>query len=98
MTREEAVEILKSLMTLKNISFLHFSQRLALGMAIEALSQSEKEVLTDTEKRIFSAAMCRERRICEQVEKEWAHIPSDMGMPLVPVVDEIERKVRTTLW
>lgn len=43
MTNEEAVEILKKLMTAKDISFLHFSQRLAVGMAIEALKQSEQK-------------------------------------------------------
>lgn len=94
MTREEAVEVLK--INYPKKCYIFFCE--ALDMAIEALSQSEKEVLTDTEKRIFSAAMSRERRICEQVEKECAHIPADRKMPLVPVVDEIERKVRTTLW
>ena len=67
-------------------------------MAIEALSQSKKETLTDTEKRIFLSAMGRERRVCEQLEKESAHIPADRKIPLVPVVDEIERKVKTVLW
>lgn len=41
MTNEEAVEILKNLMAMKNISFLHFSQRLAVGMAINALKEQQ---------------------------------------------------------
>jgi hypothetical protein len=42
--------------------------------------------------------MGRERRVCEQLEKESAHIPADRKIPLIPIVDEIERKVKTVLW
>lgn len=41
MTNKEAIKILKNLMTLKNISFIHFSQRLAIGMAIDALEDDD---------------------------------------------------------
>lgn len=47
MTNEEAVKILKNLMAMKNISFLHFSQRLAVGMAIEALKEKSGNCLID---------------------------------------------------
>lgn len=43
LTREEAVKILDDLMTMRNIQFLHFSQRLAVSMAIKALEQSEQK-------------------------------------------------------
>lgn len=39
MTNIEAIKILKDLMTVENISFIHFSQRLAIGTAIEALKK-----------------------------------------------------------
>lgn len=45
MTNKEAIEILKNLMTMKNISFIHFSQRLAIGMAIDALEDDDVEKL-----------------------------------------------------
>ena len=45
MTNKEAIKILKNLMTLKNISFIHFSQRLAIGMAIDALEDDDAEKL-----------------------------------------------------
>ena len=50
MPNDQAVEILKNLMTTKNISFLHFSQRLALGMAINALK--EQQDLRDENQRL----------------------------------------------
>lgn len=42
MTNEQAVEILKKLMTAKDISFLYFSQRLAVGIAINALKEQQR--------------------------------------------------------
>ena len=47
MTNKEAIKILKNLMTLtkKNFSFIHFSQRLAIGMAIDALEEDDVEKL-----------------------------------------------------
>ena len=45
MTNKEAIKILKNLMTVKNISFIHFSQRLAIGMAIDALEDDDAEKL-----------------------------------------------------
>ena len=94
MTNEEAIEVLK--INYPKKCYIFFCE--ALDMAIEALSQSKKEILTDTEKRIFLSAMGRERRVCEQLEKESAHIPADRKIPLIPIVDEIERKVKTVLW
>ncbi len=43
MTNKEAIKILKNLMTMKNISFIHFSQRLAVGMAINALEKQMEQ-------------------------------------------------------
>lgn len=45
MTNEEAVKILKNLMAMKNIPFLLFSQRLAVGMAIDALKEESQRVI-----------------------------------------------------
>lgn len=53
MTNEQAVDILKKLMMAKDISFLHFHQRLALGMAINALK--EQQGLRDENQRLKEA-------------------------------------------
>lgn len=55
-----------------------------------------KYVLTDTEQRIFLSAMERERKICERLDNDKA----DDGTckMLVPVVDSIERKVKSALF
>lgn len=45
MTNKEAIKTLKNLMAMKNISFIHFSQRLAIGMAIDALEDDDAEKL-----------------------------------------------------
>lgn len=44
--------------------------------------------LTDGEKRILLSAIGRERRMCEQIDKEHPDAP----IPLTPVVKSLERK------
>ena len=58
-------------------------------MAIKAL---EQEPLTDTEQRIFLAAMSREEKVCKEVCEDGD------GVDLVKVCREIERKVKQALW
>ena len=51
---------------------------------------------TDSEKRIFLSALSREWKICEKIDRENT---SDEVIPLVPIVDEIVRKVvSSSLW
>ena len=49
-----------------------------------------KKCLTDNEKRIFLSAMTKEWKMCEKIDKENT---SEEGVLLVPIVDEIVRKV-----
>lgn len=51
------------------------------------------EPLTDTEKRIFLAAMAREEQVCKQVDKEFQD-----GEKLVPVCQNIKRKIIKALF
>lgn len=53
----------------------------------------EQEPLTDTEKRIFLAAMTREEHVCKQVDKEFKD-----GEKLVPVCRSIKRKIINSVW
>ena len=61
----------------------------AYKMAFKAL---ELEPLTDTEQRIFLAAMGREEKICKEV------CADGDGKDLVEVCHSIERKVKKALW
>lgn len=55
-----------------------------------------KYTLTDTEQRIFLSAMEHERKICERFDADKAD--DETCKMLVPVVDSIERKVKTALF
>lgn len=95
MTREEAIKVLKKeLWGVDYHYYLTERQAEAVDMAIEALQEPEDITLTYDEKCIFLAAMGRERRICQEMDEE----PELKQKPLVPIVDEIERKVKTVLW
>lgn len=47
-------------------------------------------IFTDQEHRILLSAIGRERKICEECDRE---IGDNDGYMLVPIVDSIERKV-----
>lgn len=55
-----------------------------------------KYALTDTEQRIFLAAMERERNICEQFDAD--KVDDGTCKMLVPVVNSIEKKVKKALF
>lgn len=54
------------------------------------------EPLTDKEKRIFLAAMYKERKVCEEVDKNICREAYEDS--LVWICKEIERKVKGALW
>ena len=67
--------------------------------AIYGVPPVEIEPLTDEEQRIFLAAMSREHKICEQVDKEWKDSGCvGGGGELAYICGEIERKVKAALW
>lgn len=55
----------------------------------------EIEPLTYKEQLIFLSAMSREKEICKNLDKEQPEPPSFL---LVPICEEIVRKVKATLW
>lgn len=67
----------------------------AVDMSIKALSE-QPEPLTDSEQRIFLAAMARESQVCAEVDKGHTREPYEDS--LVHVCKEIIRKVKDTLW
>lgn len=66
--------------------------------ALNSVQSAEMEFLTDKEQRIFLSAMERERKVCRQVDEEWRNLREPYEDSLVHVCNEIERKVKGSLW
>ena len=67
----------------------------ALSEAIR-LASAQPEPLTDKEQRIFLAAMEREEKVCEEVDRNYVREPYEDS--LMRVCKEIRRKVKDALW
>ena len=63
---------------------------------MNALPSAEPEPLTDKEQRIFLAAMGREEKVCEEVDRNFVREPYEDS--LMSVCREIKRKVKGALW
>lgn len=63
---------------------------------IRDLPSAQPEPLTDKEQRIFLAAMGREMKVCEEVDRNYVREPYEDS--LASVCKEIERKVKGALW
>ena len=60
------------------------------------LPSAQPEPLTDKEQRIFLAAMEREEKVCEEVDRNYVREPYEDS--LMRVCKEIRRKVKGALW
>lgn len=60
------------------------------------LPQTAVEKLADKEQRIFLAAMVREEKVCEEVDRNYVREPYEDS--LMRVCKEIRRKVKGALW
>lgn len=60
------------------------------------LQSADPDALTDKEQRIFLAAMAREERICEEVDRNYVREPYEDS--LMRVCKDIRRKVKDALW
>ena len=65
---------------------------------IKHLPSALPEPLTDTEQRIFLAAMGREEKVCKQVDEECRDCREPYEDSLVKTCHEIIRKVKGALW
>ena len=61
-----------------------------------SLPFAQPEPLTDKEQRIFLAAMGREEKVCEEVDRNYVQEPYEDS--LMRVCKEIKRKVKGALW
>ena len=62
---------------------------------LNKVPSAQPEPLTDTEQRIFLAAMNREKKVCKQVDEKFREADEDS---LVKTCHEIVRKVKGALW
>ncbi len=90
MTREEAICYLEDL---KDEYDDFPDDKEALIMAIEALKESDN--MTYEEQCIFLAAMRREYKLCEKIDKN-QDLPRENSLTFI--CKEIVRKVKATLW
>lgn len=67
-----------------------------VGIIIANLPSAQPEQLTDKEQRIFLAAMWREEKVCEEVDRNYVGEPYEDS--LMRVCKEIRRKVKGALW
>ena len=68
----------------------------AVTIHLKKLPSAQPEPLTDKEQRIFLAAMGREEKVCEEVDRNYVGEPYEDS--LVRVCKEIRRKVKGALW
>lgn len=72
----------------------HYEQ--ALSEIRDMLESAQPEQLSDKEQRIFLAAMEREEKVCEKVDRNYVREPYEDS--LIRVCKEIIRKVKGALW
>lgn len=68
----------------------------AAERVLSELPSAQPEPLTDKEQRIFLAAMGREEKVCEEVDRNYTREPYEDS--LMRVCREIKRKVKGALW
>lgn len=71
-------------------------QNSKIWQQIKDLPAARPDPLTDKEQRIFLAAMAREEKICEEVDRNYVREPYEDS--LMGVCKEIRRKVKDALW
>ena len=80
----------------KKHSYKEFFENVVSVADIDNAPTIEAERLTDTEQRIFLAAMRREKTVCKLVDEEGPREPYEKT--LVRACNEIIRKVKGALW
>lgn len=65
---------------------------------LDNVPSAQPEPLTDKEQRIFLAAMCREEKVCKQVDEQCRDCREPYEDSLVRTCHEIIRKVKGALW
>ena len=94
-SRDAVIEILAAMQGRCNTKAA-LVQNSKIWQQIKDLPSAQPEPLTDKEQRIFLAAMEREEKICEEVDRNYVREPYEDS--LMRVCREIRRKVKGALW
>lgn len=94
-SRQAAIKAIEDLQDCYN-GFSDSYDKAYIIEVLEELPPAEPERLTDKEQRIFLAAMSKEEKVCEEVDRNYVREPYEDS--LMSVCREIERKVKGALW
>lgn len=94
-SRDAVIEMLAAMQGRCNTK-VALVQNSKIWQQIKDLPSAQPESLTDKEQRIFLAAMGREEKICEEVDRNYVREPYEDS--LMRVCREIRRKVKVALW
>jgi hypothetical protein len=89
-SREDAID------AIYEHEFANWCDKDEVSTVLNDLPAAQPEPLTDKEQRIFLAAMRREEKICEEVDRNYVREPYEDS--LMRVCKEIVRKVKGALW
>lgn len=92
-SRQAAIDFVGSMEMCDEISAEAYKK---LTNYFEDMPSAQPEPLTDKEQRIFLAAMAREEKVCEEVDRNYVREPYEDS--LMSVCREIKRKVKGALW
>lgn len=92
--RQAAIDALMAILDRPNhAEFLYTDE---ICKALGQLPSAQPEPFTDKEQRIFLAAMEREKKVCEEIDRNYVREPYEDS--LVKTCHEIIRKVKGALW
>lgn len=94
-SRQAAIKAIDNLPNCYNGYSDTYDKAYIIGV-LEELPSVQPELLADKEQRIFLAAMEREEKICEEVDRNYVREPYEDS--LMRVCREIRRKVKGALW
>ena len=92
-SRQAAIDCEYQVKIINDIEYVMLSE---VQMKMRKLPSAQPEQLTDKEQRIFLAAMGREEKVCEEVDRN--HVRGPYEDSLMRVCHEITRKVKGALW
>ena len=95
-SRQAAIEKFEPWLKVDGYSEGELNMLKAVLYELRFLPSAQPEPLTDKEQRIFLAAMEREEKVCEEVDRN--HVREPYEDSLMRVCKEIRRKVKGALW
>ena len=95
-SRQTAIDKFEPWLKVEGYSEGELNMLKAILCELRELPSAQSERLTHKEQRIFLAAMGREEKVCEEVDRKYTREPYEDT--LMQVCKEIIRKVKGALW